>query len=268
MSDPADVFQQMGDLFSQLFGAAGTSAPGPRVLPLVLTERAYRDAASQTREVRFRRVVRCACQKEMGCRRCGRVGWTLKGETISVKVPPGATAGTVLRIAGKGDELSNESRDLHLEVVEVGERADVLTKNAQAHDEFFSAKWAGLSTKNKAQVRKADLTIAAFAVGIVAVIGGLYLAVWLPKATIGEHCNRDEDCRSSQCLVMSKPAGFLLSTETGRVCTDTCVVDSDCPGAMKCVGASRTLVSLPIAPSTPDRYVCAPPILGRGDAER
>ena len=182
-ADPGAHREQLGELFAE----GPSDAPPPRVLALVVKPVGYRDVAADIREVHFRRRARCAsCHGEGECRRCDGVGWRLVPETIKVTVPTGAAIGTLLRIAGKGDDepsrravgfvVLSRVQDLHLELVEPGERADLLAAAARMHDESLAAEWHTASARRRATARKNGLAL--IVTLCLLAIGGLYLTMW------------------------------------------------------------------------------------------
>jgi DnaJ-class molecular chaperone len=102
-------FEDLGDLFGDLFGAAG-AAKGPRArtakgAPLRGEDRVY------SMEIDFLDAARGVTTK---------IALPQEGKTqkINVKIPPGVKTGSKIRLAGKGDPGPNHgpSGDLYIEV--------------------------------------------------------------------------------------------------------------------------------------------------------
>ena len=239
-----------------------------RVLPLVATAGLFRDRPAETRRVTFKRRVECRACGSLGCKACGQVGWTVATDLVTVTVPAGAGIGTKLCIAEKADEHECVSGDLHLEIVEPGARADELTTAARAHEKKLTRSWAKQTKKKRAARRQATLGVVVCVAVLAGSIGVVFVGeaawLWVTGAGVGATCTQDRDCRSSQCLTLTRPTVFILAEKVGRMCTTTCKVDGDCPGAMRCVGAKHThsFTNQPGMPllnvGTPDALVCAP----------
>jgi hypothetical protein len=112
-------------------------------------------------------------------------------------------------------------------------------------------------TKDKSQFTKAALL--ALAVLVVIIGGG---AIWkgMTKVSVGEHCDRNKDCDSNQCLPnrsvnVSESFGLLTTSSSpdvdpnnlDGVCTVRCTDDADCPTSMACMPLVETggLIAIP-----------------------
>jgi hypothetical protein len=193
-----------------------------------------------------------------------------------VTVPEGIPLGTKLRLASKGDESAlnvtlRRRPDLYVEIVVEGPRAEELRAAQAAHE-------AGLETSHHQErsrtsvERQRSARAALLIVGVIGAIATLIPAWWLKdhfdKARVGERCFANADCRSNECLALTRQGEAMLPgsptrfmTTEGHVCTTSCETDADCPSAMKCAGVHTGFVgvSLDFAPNRPpDRRACSP----------
>ena len=143
-------------------------------------------AAGLRREVSVMRFVRCrSCARGKGCSACTD-GLTTREQKLSVKVPAGITAGTKLRLAGKGHEsVRDPSGDLFLEVQiladkDKAEKAPPLNAKAppaaapivkEAPKEAVSSKDAAFANTLRKERRTHRLIVAACAAVTLATLG-------------------------------------------------------------------------------------------------
>jgi hypothetical protein len=90
------------------------------------------------------------------------------------------------------------------------------------------------------------------AIALVALLATSLVGRWLAKATTGEACSADADCRSSHCLALETATLTEGIRHDGRVCTESCVTDLDCPSSMRCRTAIRESASGPFSVGAPE----------------
>ena len=114
----ADGIQDLGSIFSDLFGRSATGTAGQRRgsdLELRATLEFHEAAQGIKITAPLARHVTCPTCRGSGstsatsrsggraCSRCGGQGVERSSETITVRIPPGAEDGARVRVAGKGD---------------------------------------------------------------------------------------------------------------------------------------------------------------------
>lgn len=265
------------EIFDELFPALGPFAKtadgepprkvGDRLVPMVI-EPGYRGIVAEERTIAVRRGVRCACAlRRKRCPRCQDVGWFVHDQTFRVRLPAGVSLGTKLRLQGKGDEIE-QTGDLYVELVAPGERAETLRTWQVAEEAALDARQEerrAAMALGRRRARAKALQTAAFLSLPFAIIGVIWLAEHLGKRRVGEPCATSKDCRSSQCMAITRPqspigTSSLRLTETvGHVCTSTCTTIADCPEAMECAPVRERIAGLPFASNAPpDRLACVP----------
>ena len=253
----------LGDLFGGLFGTVNK-----RVLPLEVL-RGYRDSPREERPIELRRRARCFPCKGEGCKECSFVGWRVRTESVIVPIPPGSHVGSTIHVPQKSDSplvsgipgfLTGQQSELHVELVEPGERADELLAAQRAHEADMERAWEETRAKKVVErkgERRAIFVSLGAALSLGAICGGIFLTHYCGLSKTGERCTNDGDCRARQCLVLTRSDDFLMAHEEGRVCTNTCDTNADCPSTMTCGAIARTSIPM-LASHRIDGLACVP----------
>lgn len=118
--DFADIFgvhaPTFGDLFGRLFGPAATGPQPLEDVRLDLSISLEEVMTGADHLVTIRRPVMCPECAGRGhvmaqlCRACSATGWTMRNETVTIRIPPGIPDGATLRLASQGLSRSAPGR--------------------------------------------------------------------------------------------------------------------------------------------------------------
>jgi hypothetical protein len=243
-------------------GEASFANPLSRRIPLEV-RRGYRDAPSEVRELVVSRYVSCkACSRE-GCARCTFVGWTIGDTMVKVVVPHGTAPGARLSLDSL-ESLESASvedrqflRSIEIEMVEPGPRADELRAAEADFADKLARAWQMDCDARRNRIRRRWQVVAGAAVAML-VVGGV--SAWFEKASTGESCEVDSDCRYGRCLRLLTKAPMGAPRVDGMMCSSHCDTDLDCPRSMHCTSADEN-DPFGLGPSEPEKkqYVANAP---------
>ena len=225
------------------------------MVPLELA-RGYRDAKEEEREVTLLRYVECSRCAGGGCKGCASIGWSVESFTARVRVPHGAAPGTRVVVPDASHVVGGAARELTVEIVQPGPRAEQLAAEAADYETKLVTAWQMDEALHRRTMKKLRVGVAVIA-SFAALAAGVH---WAAKSPAGERCASDVECRSGACLrLRTRTLGAEAIHADGQLCTASCTSDLDCPHDMHCTVARRSSEDVgPYVQNAPDSRACIP----------